>query len=171
MNSVRNKISPIRELIRDKVDICFLSETKIDESFPNSQFQINGYKLFRRDRTKFGGGLLLYVREDISCKILQNYCNSIDDMELLLLEFSIKATKWLCIGLYRPPNQNEKCFVENLSKLLSKLSCQYDQIVLIGDFNLTIENKNLKILMSTFHLESLIKESTCFNLKTQVALI
>ena len=37
-------------LVQNKVDICFLSETKIDALFPNQQFMINVYKLFRRDR-------------------------------------------------------------------------------------------------------------------------
>ena len=158
VNSVRNKFLAIKELIQDKVDICFLSETKIDESFPNQQFHINGYKLFRRDRNKYGGGLLLYVKENIPCKLLQNPT----DMELLILEFSIKNIKWLCIGLYRPPNENEKYFIENLMKILNQQSCLYDRTVLIGDFNLTTQNKNLEILMNTFDLETLIKEPTCF---------
>ena len=53
VNSVRNK--SIEELMQNKVDICFLSETKLDETFPSQQFKINNYKLFRRDRDKHGG--------------------------------------------------------------------------------------------------------------------
>ena len=43
--------------------IFLISESKLDSSFPNSQFKINGYKIFRRDRNRYGGGLLLYVNE------------------------------------------------------------------------------------------------------------
>ena len=35
VNSLRNKIGALQELITNNIDICLLSETKIDESFPN----------------------------------------------------------------------------------------------------------------------------------------
>ena len=35
VNSVRNKIIAVEELMRDKVGICLFSETKFDETFPN----------------------------------------------------------------------------------------------------------------------------------------
>ena len=35
VNSVRNKFEAVEELVQNKFDICFLSETKIDETFPN----------------------------------------------------------------------------------------------------------------------------------------
>ena len=39
-----------------------LSETKLDESFPNAQFTLDGYEIaVRRDRNKFGGDLNEYV--------------------------------------------------------------------------------------------------------------
>ena len=35
VNSLRNKIEAVEELISKNNDICLLSETKIDETFPN----------------------------------------------------------------------------------------------------------------------------------------
>ena len=43
VNFLRNKFEAVEELVQNKVDICFLSETKIGETFPNQQFMINGY--------------------------------------------------------------------------------------------------------------------------------
>ena len=64
----------LEEIIKDKIDIFLISETKLDSSFPSGQFIIKGYRtLFRLDRNQNGGGLLLYVREDTLCKIL-NEC-------------------------------------------------------------------------------------------------
>ena len=55
INSIRNKFDALREMIIDNIDILIITETKIDESFPPSQFQIDGYKLpFRMDRTSDG---------------------------------------------------------------------------------------------------------------------
>ena len=42
-----------------------VSETKLDNSFPVSQFLIDGYSPpFRLDRDNNGGGIMLFVRED-----------------------------------------------------------------------------------------------------------
>ena len=49
---------PLRSLVKDKLDIILLSETKIDESFPSSQFAIGYTKPFRRDSDIHGEGLL-----------------------------------------------------------------------------------------------------------------
>ena len=42
------------------------------------------------------------------------------------------------------------------------MSCQYENIMLIMDFNLSVENKNLEVFMNIFDLECLIKKPTCF---------
>ena len=60
VNSLKNKTGAVQELITNNIDICLLSETKIDESFPNQQFNISNYKIFRRDRNKHGGGIILH---------------------------------------------------------------------------------------------------------------
>jgi hypothetical protein len=41
--------------------------TKLDETFPNSQFEVENYHLWRADRSPHGGGMLLYVRSDLAC--------------------------------------------------------------------------------------------------------
>ena len=68
VNSLRNKFETVEELVQNKVDICFLSEKNIDETFPNQQFMTNGYKLFCRDRNRHGGGILCYINENIPSK-------------------------------------------------------------------------------------------------------
>ena len=72
------------------------------------------------------------------------------------------SSKWFCIGLYKPPSQNEKYFLDHLSKTLGQLTCQYDKTILSGDFNLTVENNDLENFMNTFDLECLMKKPTCF---------
>ena len=79
----------------------------------------------------------------------------------------MKNRKWLCITLHKPPFQNNKYFLDHLSKTLGQLAWQYDKTILIGDFDLTVENNNLENFMNTFDLECLIKKPTCFqSLKT-----
>ena len=76
------------------------------------------YKMFGKDKDRFGGGFMFYVNEQIPSKVLS--------LESVLLEFTIKSQRWLCVGIYRSPSQNEKYFIDHLSKTLGQLSCQYE---------------------------------------------
>ena len=62
---------------------------------------------------------MFYVNEQISSKVLS--LESIPmDIELILLEFTVKNQRWLCAGVYRPPSQNKKYFIDHLSKTLGQ---------------------------------------------------
>ena len=131
----------MEELMRNNINISLFSETKLDETFPNQQYKISGYKMFRRDRNKHGF--------PIEC-------------EVTLIELSSKSRKWLYIGLYKPPSQNEKYFLKNISLALTKRSSEYENVMLIGDFSLTVKNKNHEVFINAFDLECFIKKPTCF---------
>ena len=109
--------------------------------------------MFRKDRDRFEGGLMFYVNEQIPSKVL-SLESILMDIELFLLEFTFKYRRLLCIGIYRLPSQNEKYFIDHLSKTLGQLTCQYDKTILIGDFNITNDNKSLENFISTFDLQS-----------------
>ena len=59
INSLRNKFESIKPIISPNFDIFLVSETKLDESFPNNQFSISGYGMFRQGRNRFVGSLCL----------------------------------------------------------------------------------------------------------------
>ena len=107
VNSLRNKFITIEELIKSKLDIFLVSETKIDHSFPNQQFSIAGYKTYRRDRNSFDGGLLFYVNENIPCRELTAEQTD-SNFEAIFLKITLRTRKCLIIGLYKPPNQDEE---------------------------------------------------------------
>ena len=59
-------------MIKDDVDILLISETKIFIFMLLSlHIHIDGYTIYRRDRSGNGGGLLLYVRDDVSSTLLK----------------------------------------------------------------------------------------------------
>ena len=73
VNSIRNKFENLMTMIQGNIDILFISETKIDDTFPTSQFTIEGYlKPIRLDRNEYGGGIMLFIREDIPCKEIKS---------------------------------------------------------------------------------------------------
>ena len=117
--------------------------------------------MFRKDRNKNGGGLILYVNEDILGKLLNSY-NFKEGSEVIVFEFSISNKKWLLLGNYKPPSQNELSFMNKIKLSLNFFSSSYENFLLFGDFNLSIENRNFRNLLNSFDLESLIKIPTCY---------
>ena len=62
INLLRNKFESIKSIISPNFDIFLVSGTKLDESFPDNQFSIRGYRMFRQDRNCFEGGFCIYVK-------------------------------------------------------------------------------------------------------------
>ena len=53
-------------LVSNNIDALQIFETKIDNTFPVSQFCVPGYLVpFKLDPTRNGGGIMLYVKEHI----------------------------------------------------------------------------------------------------------
>ena len=71
INSLRNKLGLLHELIKGFVHVFMISETKLDGSVPEGQFFTDGYHTpFRYDRNANAGGILPYVLEDIPAKVI-----------------------------------------------------------------------------------------------------
>ena len=149
VNHIEKRFEPLVSLVKDKLDIILLSETKIDESFPSNQFEIEGCtKSFRRDRDIHGGGLLIYVRDDISCKEVKPE-NLPADIECVSTEINLRNKKWLLMDAYNPHQENISYFLTHVSKALDKLLANNENFLLIGDFNASVSESNLKCRVGT----------------------
>ena len=85
INSIRNKFNLLAEGIKGKVDVLMISETKIDETFPSRQFCIEEFTPpYRLDQNCHGGGILVYIREDIPSK-LNEMNNSVESVSIELI--------------------------------------------------------------------------------------
>ena len=74
INSLPNKFEGIMDIVAKNLDVFLISETKTDYSFPETQFNYNGYGLpHRRDRALGGGGVILFVNENIPSKKLTEH--------------------------------------------------------------------------------------------------
>ena len=111
INSLRNKISDVREILFNaSIDILCIDETKLDCSFPESQFCIDGYNFppFRRDRNNYGGGKIVYIKEGIISKRLNQLEGT--NMESICIELTISNIRWCVLFIYRPPSKNKNNF-------------------------------------------------------------
>ena len=153
-------------MIPGNVDIMMLSETKLDDSFPTSQFLIEGFqKPFRVDRDRYGGGTLIYINEQIPCKQLNKH-NLPEDIEAKFIKLNFRKTKWLLLGTYHPPNQTDEYFFRNISNALDTYIKTYDKFILAGDFNAEVSEPKMETFLCTHGLASLIHEKTCFKSST-----
>ena len=91
---------------------------------------MSNYKTFLIERNRHSGGLLFYISENIPCKPINDEIIP-SDIEMIMFEFLVKTRKWLCIGLYKSPSQNENYFLDILSNVLSKETCQCENVILI----------------------------------------
>ena len=100
INSIQNKFEELVDTIKKlNAHIIFISETKIDSTYPDSQFNIPGYSLYRNDRKKGGGGVLALISTSLPCKRLRPG-RTYKCFELIVINVTIRKTEWVIIGMY-----------------------------------------------------------------------
>ena len=160
INSIRNKFDVLSTEVHGNVDILLITETKIDQSFPTRQFLMAGYsEPYRLDRNQHGGGLLVYVREDIPSHILKTRSISI---EALFIEINLRKKKWLICCLYNPHKSLISKHLNEIQVVLDIQSTRYENLLFIGDFNCEYTDCKMIDFCQNYALATLIKEYTCF---------
>ena len=70
INSLLLRIDELRHIARlTNAAVIGIFESKLDESVPISEIQIDEYDLLRCDRNKHGGELLCYIRNNLSYNV------------------------------------------------------------------------------------------------------
>ena len=158
INSIKSKFDQMKLILQGKVDILTITETKLDASFSSNQFLMDGYtKPFRFDTNIYGGGVLLYIREDIPCKELR-FHSLPQNIEGIFVEINLRKTKWLLFA-----TQCDSYFFNHVSQCLDTYSSTYDKFVLIGDFNAEVSETSFKDFPNHHNASSIVNEKTCFN--------
>ena len=112
------------------------------------------------DQNRNGGGIIIYVREDIASKILTKH-KFPDDIEAFFIEINFRMCKWLLCALYHPPSQSDQYFTDNLDKAL-KVYSTHEKVLITLDFNAQEGDKCLDTFLYQHELKSLNKEATCY---------
>ncbi|XP_015224518.1 PREDICTED: uncharacterized protein LOC107080829 [Cyprinodon variegatus] len=138
INGLRHKMDYIRHIIsRDKVHVFALCETKLDASVEDRKVGIPGFRLWRRDRKeKKGGGVALYVKNDIEAKERTDLMRT--TAEIIWVELDITGSRPVLLGcFYRPPNSDREYLdklYENMTLMLKEK--EEKDIFVMGDFNI-----------------------------------
>ena len=139
-----------------------MAETKLDASFPNSQFLIPGFhEPMRLGITSKRGGMLVYIKCSLPSKIMPNF-KLPENIQAILFELNLRKEKWLFVIIYKPPLQSNSYFLDTLNDLLDFYSGIYGNKVVFGEFNLERTNPVMINFMDSQNFTNLIKHNTCF---------
>ena len=110
---------------KGNINVLLVSETKIDDSFPIGNFFIDGFStLYRLDRNSNGGGLMLFVREDISSNLLEVEAKPVEGF---CIELNLRNHKWLLNCSYNPHKNNIGNHLKALSDFLDSHPSTYEK--------------------------------------------
>ncbi|XP_066283397.1 uncharacterized protein [Branchiostoma lanceolatum] len=158
-------------------DIICLTETWLSENVQSSQVQLDGFSMFRKDRSRGHageegssvtinsphGGVAVYVRDVYGCEEI--HIPDDINLECVAMQVSADCTKHLIVAIYRPPNVRKDPFVSSLDRLLHHLSSvERNSTVILGDFNENLksseENKKILSFFMRSHYQQLIEAPT-----------
>ena len=105
----------------------------------------NGYKISNVNRQgRCGGGIALIYKQPKTIKIISKGVNR--SFEYAIWDCNISNTAITVVGLYHPPySDTNKCtdamFLDDLAEFLEEVLISYSNIIIAGDFNLHVDDK------------------------------
>jgi len=109
-----------------------LTESWLDADIRLCEVSIPHYLLLRRDRTRHGGGIMLYVHESLR---VVSYKSDLDLELLSAVLYTNSGSLWFGI-YYSPPNSS---LLDNLEETLSDLDLvTHRHAILVGNFNVNL---------------------------------
>ena len=86
------------------LDCLIITESKLDESIPDSQINIENFHTIRRDRNRHGGGCLIYLSEKLVFKQMHHFQS--DKYEHIWVDVKVNDKTYSINALYRPSTDN-----------------------------------------------------------------
>ena len=138
----------ISELVSRDVqyDIIGVCETRLTDA-TSKVYSIDNYNMFCNNVASNMGGICIYVRDNLNCKIREDLTLRKDHIETLFLEVIIDKKATLVGMFYRRPGTSCERFIEDLSKVLDKIN---STCICMGDFNLNLLNEMNNAQVATF---------------------
>ena len=133
INSVRHKFAPLSEALNNSIlDVLLLQETKLDDSFPKSQFEVSDYMQYRCDYKHNSGGLMTHIRNDFPQRRrydLEKCETRVGRVELLVVEITLRSEKWIICNMYKQPKTPDDVFIAVYEQLLCDLTTEKANVV------------------------------------------
>ena len=80
---------------------------------------------------------------------------------MIFVEINLRKSKWLLCGTYHPPSQSDQYHFDNIDKALD-VYCQYEKVVLVGDFNAQIKEEGFGDFLFQHELKRVNVKPSCY---------
>ena len=140
-------------------DILAINESKIDNSMSDNELYIFGYDIIWKDRNRYGGGVVLYVHDNIPFSERKDLISK--DLEMVCIEINRPYNKSLLINVsYRPP-------IDEYAEFLCKCEAENKKLIVLGDLNCDVsktpldnQTQKFQFQCSLYQFDQLINEPT-----------
>ena len=131
----------------------------------DNEIRIAGYTVYRKDRNRFGGGVVMYISDNILYSPRNDLTT--DDLELACIKVKLPYNKSVLVATwYRLPSSQIDLFDE-WALFLSKCDTENKELIILGDLNCDVSKAlpdshthRLKFLCSLYQLKQFINEPT-----------
>jgi len=146
------------------IDVLAITETKLDASFPIHQFHLDGFKVIRSDFTKFSGGVMAIIRDDMAHSRKPEYEYSCPNVQCMVIEIIIRKEKWFFVIFYKSPKVKDMDFINCMQQTYNAVSPVAKETIFIGDFNINMLTDNCidHDICDIYGVSNLINGPTCF---------
>ena len=172
--SLPKKIDEINCSMANKfIDLIAFNETRLDANITDNMINIDGYDVVRKDRSRNGGGVCIYLRSSINYKVRNDLVPT--ELEVVCIEITKPHSKpFLVTTVYRPPSASSE-FFDHFEKLIKAIDNENKEMFILGDLNCdmlktdsdsNIPTKKIKSLYELYQLTQLIDEATRVTMTT-----
>ena len=156
--------------LRSSLQVMSFSETWAHKDVADPELEIPGFKLFRPDRGIKGGGLAVYVTNDV--KVMPRPDLEESTIDGLWVEVCLPKSRSFLVGtFYKPPacsNRAVKDFMPIFDNCLRRVMAMDKDLIITGDLNYNLlpkrttesDCKQLKGLLRQENLTQLINQPT-----------
>ena len=106
--------------------------------------------LIRLDRNGNGGGILVFICEDIPTKLIGSQMK----VEGFFIELNLRRKKRLLCCSYNPQYYQMSHHLKETGKNLDALTSKYDNIILMGDFSVEPADTVVSDLCEIYNLKT-----------------
>ena len=148
------------------IDLIAFNETRLDANITDNMINLDGYDIVRKDRSRNGGGVCIYLRSSINYKVRNDLVPT--ELEAVCVEIIKPHSKpFLVTTVYRPPSALSE-FFDHFEKLIKAVDNENKEMYILGDLNCNmlktnndsnIPTKKIKSLYELNQLTQLIDEA------------
>ena len=136
--------------------VCII-ETWLDHNISDNEIHLPGFQLYRLDRNRHGGGVLMYAQHNLIVNVLPSQLQNNVPHNLEFLPISVRHNHFK-VGIalfYKPPSAPSLIF-DALFEIMENLnSAQFCNFIFLGDFNINFNDPSHRLYSKLCNISQL----------------